>query len=315
MKILYVSSGNSKMGLSPIVKNQGESLKEFDINISYFLLKGKGIKGYLKNIKWLRREVEKINPDIVHAHYSFSAYTALFAGCKPLVVSLMGSDVKSSNLFLYITRFFSRFFWDISIVKSPDMYKSLHYKDALVIPNGVNMSRFKILDKKKCQLKLGWNYEKYHVLFAASSLRPEKNYALALEAFNIANNSDLVLHSLDYITNEEMIYYYNASDVVLLTSIWEGSPNVIKEAMACGRPIVATNVGDIKWLIGSVVGCYVTDFKSYFIAECINKAIVYSKNNVSTKGRDSLLNLKLDSVSVASKLIDIYKSCVNEISF
>jgi hypothetical protein len=93
MKVLFVSSGNSEFGISPIVKNQGESLKQNGIDLDYFTIKGKGIKGYLKNIPILKKYLKYHNYDIIHAHYSLLAIVATLSGAKPLVVSLMGSDI------------------------------------------------------------------------------------------------------------------------------------------------------------------------------------------------------------------------------
>ena len=50
MKVLFVSSGNSDYGIVPFIRNQGESLKQAGIDIDYFTIIGKGIKGYYKNI-------------------------------------------------------------------------------------------------------------------------------------------------------------------------------------------------------------------------------------------------------------------------
>ena len=75
-----------------------------------------------------------------------------------------------------------------------------------------------------------------------------------------------------------MPIYYNAADVILLTSLWEGSPNVIKEAMACNRPIVATDVGDVRWLLGTLQGCFTTGFNGKEIAKKLKLALIFSKN-------------------------------------
>ncbi len=93
MKVLFVSSGNSEIGISPIIKNQGESLKQNGIDLYYFTIKGKGINGYLKNIPILKKYLKYHNYDIIHAHYSLLAIVATLSGAKPLVVSLMGSDI------------------------------------------------------------------------------------------------------------------------------------------------------------------------------------------------------------------------------
>jgi len=71
MKVLFVSSGNSKFGISPIIRNQDESLKKNGIGIEYFTIKGKGINGYLKNIPILKKDLKPYHYDIIHAHYSF----------------------------------------------------------------------------------------------------------------------------------------------------------------------------------------------------------------------------------------------------
>jgi teichuronic acid biosynthesis glycosyltransferase TuaC len=71
----------------------------------------------------------------------------------------------------------------------------------------------------------------------------------------------------------------NAADLLLLTSLTEGSPQVIKEAMACNCPIVATDVGDIREIIGYTDGCYITTFKPSDVAVKIQAAFLLGKKN------------------------------------
>ena len=147
MNILFVSSGNSSIGLNPIIKNQGTSLERNDLNVQYFLIRGRGVFGYLGNVIALRRLIKKKEFDIVHAHYSMSGFVAALAGCRPLIVSLMGSDVKSDKYFKFLIKVFNGLFWNELIVKSNDMKLSLDIETAHVIPNGVDMKKFRPIDK------------------------------------------------------------------------------------------------------------------------------------------------------------------------
>jgi len=305
MKVLFVSSGNSALGISSIVKNQGDSINKYDCVVEYFTIKKKGIFGYLKNIVILRKHLKNNNYDIVHAHYSLSAFVATISGARPLIVSLMGSDAYTKPLFKVIIRIFQRFCWKIIILKSIDMKKSLGLKNAIVIPNGVDFDKFGPMDSGIAIRLAGWDSNKKHVLFAASPKRWEKNYDLAKKAFDVLSLNNVELHTLEYIPNQEMPFYYNAANVVLLSSLWEGSPNVIKEAMACNRPIVATDVGDIKWLLGDSMGCYLAKFDTMDYAKKIQNALTFGKR---TNGKERMIQLQLDSKSVAKKIINIYNS-------
>ncbi len=304
MKVLFISSGNSESGISPIVLNQGESILNLGIEVSYFTIKGKGLLGYLKNISKIRELIKNNKFDIVHAHYSLSPFVATLSGAKPLIVSLMGSDVKAKSYYKILIKIFNKLFWKNIIVKSEDMEISLGIDNVKIIPNGVDLNIFKPLDQNDCKKQLGWDTSKKQILFAASLHRYEKNYKLAKEAFMLLNNPLVELKSLESVPNSMMHIYHNAADVVVLTSLWEGSPNVIKEAMACNRTIVATDVGDIKWLFGSTNGCFLSNFDSINMAKLLNKAIT----NKEIESRNRIKELELDSINISYKIIDLYSS-------
>ena len=301
MKVLFVSSGNSKLGISPIIKNQGESLRKAGIDVSYYLIKGKGFRGYIKNIKILKNFIKKNKVDIVHAHYSYSAFVASLAGAKPLIVSLMGDDVQANYLSKLFIKVFYKLSWKNIIVKSVRMYNILGITNAFVIPNGVNIEVFNSIDKRSCQKKLGWDYNKKHILFAADKSRPEKNFRLAKKIFSILNNKNVELHSLIDVSPKQMPLWMNSADVVLLVSLNEGSPNVIKEAMACNSPIVSTDVGDVKEVIANTKNCYLTSYDPKEIAVKINKVLDFGKR---TNGRENIKHL--ESSFIAKKIINIY---------
>ena len=305
MKVLFIASGNHGAP-SPVVQNQAEALMAEGVEIEWYLLKGKGIKGYLRNVKPLRQYSRSHKFDAIHVHYSLSAFVASLAGAKPLVVSLMGSDVKASSLYKYIIRLFARLFkWKAIIVKSGDMYKDLGIPKAVVIPNGVDINKFYPMDKAECQKRLGWSSEQTHILFPADKNRPEKDYALASASVNRLKNA--VLHSFSNTPHEDTPFWYNAADVVLLTSKWEGSPNAIKEAMACSRPIVSTNVGDVLERMKGVDGCFVIEERSpEKIAAALSTTILLT----TTHGRERIISDKLDTENGITKLTEIYYSCL-----
>ncbi|WP_025743574.1 glycosyltransferase family 4 protein [Aquimarina pacifica] len=302
MKVLFVSSGNTINGISPLVLNQGNSLKSIGHNVSFFTIKEKGIRGYVKHIFLLKKFLKEQTHDVVHAHYSLSAIVAGLAGAKPLVVSLMGSDVKASPLLKFLIKFCNLLFWEKIIVKSKDMKKSCGIANVAIIPNGVDFTKFRQLSKTTALDVTKWSQDKKHILFAANPKRKEKNYQLAQKAVSLLDTADTELHVLVDIPNELMPYYFNASDVILLTSLWEGSPNVIKEAMACNCKIVAVDVGDIKNTIGKTSGCFITDFDAHEIANSLQHAL--HDDPKYTSGRNQIAHL--DANIIAKKLTNLY---------
>jgi len=301
MRVLFISREHRKTLLSPIVKNQGESLKEI-VELDFFTIKGRGVKGYLNSIFTIREYLKENQYDIVHAHFWLSGIVASLAGAKPLVVSLMGDDVKK-NRFKWVIPLFGYFFWSSIIVKSKDMYNALKIKKAHIVPNGVDMSRFIPIKREVAMDKLGWDREKKHILFASDPNRVEKNFQLVEKALAFLDNNNLELHYLKDIPNEDVFYHYNASSVVLLSSLWEGSPNAIKEAMACNVPIVSTDVGDVKEILSQTKGCYISSYDYKEFASLIGKALDFNKR---TTGREDIKYLK--SELIAKKIVDIYKN-------
>ena len=141
------------------MKAQGESLIKSGIEVSYFLIAGKGIYGYLKNVRPLRKCLRKTNYDIIHAHYGLAAIIALLARKnQKLVVSFMGTDIIGWNkpdglvtgISLKVSRlnaFFAKRHYDSSIVKSKEMLDKINAKNVNLIPNGVNISVFIPMEK------------------------------------------------------------------------------------------------------------------------------------------------------------------------
>ncbi len=309
MKVLFVSSGNRSDYVSPIIKNQGDSLLFEKIEVDYYLIRGSGPWGYFKNILPLRHQINKNKYDIIHAHYLFSAIIATFTFKKPMVVSFMGSELFENKLVIFLARFFSRFFWKTTIVKTGEMFQKLKVNGTTIIPNGVDIDRFRPMNKLACQERLKWDSGIKHILFPSWPQRKEKNFMLAKKAVELLETKDIELHTIQDIPNEELVCYYNAADVILFTSFREGSPNVIKEALACNRPIISTKVGDVPWLIDKLENCQLISLNEKEVALALGKAL---ENESMPKGRERITALGLDSQTIAKQLSEIYQKLISK---
>jgi len=311
LKILFVCSGNRNKGEpSVLVANQGKSLEKNNTTILYYTINNSGFFGYLKAIYGLRKKIKKSQPDVIHSHYSLSAFTTtitliLFRTKIPHVVSLMGSDSKLGGWKKRFTIRFANKKWDRTIVKAKSMAEDLNLLKYEVVPNGVDLSTF----------QNGREADNTLVLFPADPGRPSKNFHLANEAFTLAKkkNDSIQMKIVFGVEHQQMIHQIQEASCVLVTSLWEGSPNVVKESMAANTPVICTNVGDAEWLLKDVSGSFVTNFEVESIAEKILEAVSYSQIHGETNGRTKLRELFLDSDSVANRLIDIYESTWKEV--
>lgn len=310
MKVVFVASGNKTVGtVSAFVNSQFESLKQQGVDMHLFPIIGKGWKAYAQSIPQLRNLIKKERPDIVHAHYSICGVVAAMA-CVGLrtkvVVSILGSFPHKSFK-LYWVRFFVKHVWDRTITKSQRTSNQLAI-DLPVIPNGVNLSQFYLIDKEEARRMLGLANNKRYVIFVSDPKRPEKNFALAQKSVELINDNNVELVPVYNKPHDEIVKYMCAADVLVLTSLNEGSPNVVKEAMACNCPIVSTEVGDVSWITNGVEGTYVAKtFSPKDMASLVQKALDFKGR---TRGRERLLEFDLTTEKTAQKVVAIYKDVV-----
>jgi teichuronic acid biosynthesis glycosyltransferase TuaC len=322
MKVLFVCSGNSKeFEIIPFIKEQGESLKQEGIDVDYFPVTGKGLMGYVRSGLQLRKVLQQKHYNLIHAHYTYSGWTALIgAGRKtPVVLSLMGTDANgefkgknkitlSSRISWFLTWLIQPFVKAI-ISKSDNIEESVYRKDrSYIIPNGVNMQKFQ-------PLKLQQNGHSYHLngkkkaLFLGSKTKTGKNFPLAEAAVQQLEDVELVCPYP--VRHSDVPKYLNEADVLVFPSFMEGSPNVIKEAMACNCPIVSTDVGDVKWVFGQTNGCYIASFDPKDFASKIKMAIGSPAINHRTNGRQRIIELGLDQETVAKRIKAVYQKALD----
>ncbi len=319
IKVLFVGSGKPSTGVSPIIINQGESLEAFGISVSYFSIDEKGIKGYYKSIGRLKEYLKSNSFELIHAHYGWCGIVARLARKhEKIITSFMGDDIVGSNredgsitliskVFALVNIFLGRFIYDRSIVKSKEMLARSGTRNFLLIPNGVNLQKFKTIEKQVAREKLNIPLDQKLLIFVSNPDRVEKNFLLSQQACEILKEKNIVLKPVFHKSIDELVLFYAAADVMVMTSFHEGSPNVIKEALACGIPAVSTDVGDVKWIFGEEPGYYLSSFEPLEVAKKISLAFEYAEIHNRTRGRERILSIGLDSDTVANKIVGVYR--------
>ena len=309
IRVLIVCSGNSN-SVIPFIKEQVEAIGNLGIKTEYFIIKGKGILGYLKNLIPLKVKIKKFNPDLIHAHYGLSGLLAILQLKIKVIITYHGSDLNDKN-----ARFLSFLAYkraSMSIFVTPKIAYLIKAKHPIIIPCGVNTKVFFPKNKEDAREKFGYRSSEKLVVFSSSFDNKVKNFPLAMEAIEILKKKkySIRLIELKGYSREKVSLILNASDVALMTSFTEGSPQFIKEAMACNVPIVSTDVGDVTWLLEGVEGCFITSYKLNDVAEKLILAINFARNNGKTNGRKRINELKLDSFSVSKKIREVYYNTI-----
>jgi glycosyltransferase involved in cell wall biosynthesis len=192
-------------------------------------------------------------------------------------------------------------------VSQKNIDKSQQISNFALIPCGVDTDLFNPMDKLESRMYFGFDPNEKIVLFAGAFNNNVKNPELAQKA--ISKLSSVRLLELKGYSRSEVAMLINAVDLCLMTSHTEGSPQFIKEAMACNCPIVSVPVGDVPEVIEGVEGCFLSSYNEIELSEKVKLAIEYGKK---TNARQRIIELGWDSKLVATKISDIYKIVLNK---
>ena len=317
MKILIIASDKGGK-FAPVIEEQIAALQARGINILRYGITGKGILGYLRELPALRRLIRTEHPDLIHAHYGLSGLLANLQRLVPVVTTYHGCDInaKKNRPFSKVAMCLSA--WNIFVshrqmlnAYGTDERANKNHKWS-IIPCGIDTHLFD--DEHVCT---EWYDRKFpsknSVLFAGSFDNFVKGPKLAKQAVEIynASHSELPIELLELrgYTREQVVTLMHKCSALLLTSIREGSPQVVKEAMACGCPIVSVDVGDVTERLNGVEGCYVVPNRdAQSLAAALEHAVAFGRTN----GREKLLDDRLDNAQVAEILISIYTKIKNK---
>jgi len=307
---------------APFIREYAFALQEAGIHVGVFHFKGQGNPlNYLRAWRKIRKSDFWQKADILHAHWGQSAILGLFSR-KPMVITFHGSDLQGivnqndnytirGKILVAMSKWIAKQA-DRVIVVSERLKTLLSHdiQSVEVIPMGIDLSIFKPLDQAECRQSLGLDPDIRYVLFASDPERREKRYKLAMEATNLLNAEHTAQKVELLVVNNQPHYkmpeYLNACDVLLLTSSHEGSPVIIKEALACNLPIVSVDVGDVSERISGIKGCYLCpDDEVETIVKFLKKAIA---KNSRVNGLSSVQSYAWEIVS--QQTITIYQKCL-----
>ena len=314
MKVLQITT-NYPTPEYPIfgifVKEQVESLQKIGIDCDVFYCDGKG-RGFKQYITYLPKLWWKSlfgGYDIIHCHHALSAVLLTMTGAplfKKCVLSYQNDPTNEWGDKVF--RVFNSLRFKRFIIKNPSEY--LKNPKFVYLPNGCNQDFFHPMDMMECRERLGWNKEKQYIIYMDSNkgVRTQKRKDRFDEVIALLNDKygwnvdEVVMRNVD---RPLVPLYLNAANLHLISSDFEGSPNSVKECMCCNTPVVSTDVGNVKEMIGDIEGSYVTkSFEAEELAECCDKVL---RSYLPFEGRDKFLAKGYGMVTVAEKLKKLYE--------
>jgi teichuronic acid biosynthesis glycosyltransferase TuaC len=297
-----------------MVVRQVESLRRAGVDVEVISIAG-GVRSYVtaaRAVLALNRRPR--SADVLHAHTGHSGLLACLQLRYPVVLSYVGYDLDTpaedkegprTQLERVVFRSLSIFF-AATIAKSrrgASHLPRLGRRRNAVIPNGVDRVLFAPVPRDLARQRLGWGDEPT-VLFAADPGRFTKRFELAQAAFERARDRvpDLRLAVANGVAPNEMPIWMSAADVLLLTSRGEGSPNVIKEAMACDLPIVSVDVGDVREIVEGTRNCHICPEEPDRLADALVDVVAQAERS-DGRERSEWLGEK----AIAARIIGVYE--------
>lgn len=312
MKVLALTNmypTESDPSFGTFVEEQVEDLRAEGVEVDVLFVNGRASRlNYLWGPWRMWRTLKKKDYDLIHCHYIFSGLIGRLQRGRPVVLTHHGLEVFHIPWVSLIVRLTHRWF-DGVIVVSEFQRTFLADPGVHLIPCGVDLERFKPLPGSEARLRLGLPRNSKLVLWAGESWRREKQFHMAQECMTILQKTvpEAELLLLTGKPHGEVPLYMSACDVLLLTSSAEGSPMVVKEAMACNLPVVSTDVGDVRKVTSGVEGCILTGQSAAELAQALVKVL---SRGGRTEGRNKMA--KFSSKETTRRIREVYRDLVDK---
>lgn len=323
IRLLIIIPGSSDGNSMVFSKRQIQDLRLEGLEVFEYYLESRTNWRYLFNeIFRLRSMVRQIQPDIVHAHYgTMTAFIGTFSGAKKFAITFHGSDLNYVKSEFILKEIFAKLLSQLAVLRADAIFcvsKRLQAKlwwrknNSVVIPFGVSTEKFYPIDKSEARLRLNIPLDSRLVLFNNSA--PVKRYDIALSAIEMLKDrlGKVDLYPLSGgVEYDKMLLLLNACDCLLICSDSEGSPVMVKEAMACNLPIVGTDVGDVVEVISGSSPSAVSKQIPEQIALALNQVM---NEGIRSNGRQLIEVKSLDSKGITSRVMEVYSKLVKSSS-
>ncbi|MEO5979829.1 MAG: glycosyltransferase family 4 protein [Chryseolinea sp.] len=293
------------------VKEQIERLsKSKGIQADLYFIDGRKEKTrYLKSIWEIPQKINAGKYDLVHIHYGISGMFLLFHKPKiPIVITLHSGELFGKKGFInrhlqrVITMAVIRHVNRIVILNDETKTLLSDFSAKLVKqPCGVDIDFFRPLTGTSDQ-------RRFTIGFPGNKARAEKNFRLFTQIIMLLQKEiDIEVIEFHNISRDEVLQSLNKIDLLLMTSLKEGSPQIVKEAMAVNKPVISTPVGDVEDLLKGVTNSRVVrSFEAKDFIDPIMRLYALPPELRTTNGRSKIMNMSLDAESVANKIYHTY---------
>lgn len=290
------------------VEQQVQSLRREGVDVDVLYVDGLTSKlNYLWGVPRLWAKMLTNRYDLIHAHYVFSGIIARAQFLVPVVLTHHGSQVFQgwqASLCRFITPLVDR-----ALVMSREMKEKGRLRTSHIIPCGIDFELFKPVPRDQARDELGLPEDRRLVLYAGEYFRSIKRFDIVQAAMKLLQEKDpgaeLVLVAKKPL--HEVPKYMSACDALVLVSDGEGSPMVIKEAMACNLPIVSVPAGDVPEVIEGTEGCYIC---SQDPADVADKLWLALRRGARTDGRARIGHMEIGAIS--RRIIALYEDLLRE---